>query len=57
MKDFKLSGIGSLYEKKKLILNEVKTNLMIFSLQNSLKSFKSLFLIWCDRLPIYGNVN
>ena len=27
-----------------------------FSLQNSLQSFESLFLIWCERLPIYGNL-
>ena len=27
-----------------------------FSLQNSLQSFNSLFLIWCERLPIYGNL-
>ena len=25
-----------------------------FSLQNSSQSFKSLLLIWCERLPIYG---
>ena len=54
--DFKSSGIGSLYEKKK-VLNELITNLMLkFSLQNLLQSFKSLFLIWCERLPIYGNL-
>ena len=56
-KDFKSSGIGSLYEKWFLILNEVKTNLMLtFPLQNSLQRFESLFLVWCDRLPIYGNL-
>ena len=27
-----------------------------FSLQNSLQSFKSLFLIWCERSPIYDNL-
>ena len=47
-KDFKSSGIGSLYEKQFLILNELKTSLMLkLSLQNFLQSFKSLFLIWC----------
>ena len=41
-----------------LILNEVRTSLMLtFSLQNSLQSFESLFLIRCDRLPIYGKLN
>ena len=56
-KDFKSSGIGSLYEKKILILNELKISLMLkFSLQNSLQSFESLFLIWCERLLIYGNL-
>ena len=35
-KDFKSSGIESLYEKQFLILNKVKTSLMLtFSLQNS----------------------
>ena len=39
-KDFKSLGIGSLYEKSFLILNEVKTSLMVtFPLQNSLQSF------------------
>ena len=28
-----------------------------FSLQNPLQSFESLFLIWCERLPIYGNLS
>ena len=28
-----------------------------FSLQNSLQSFESFFLIWCERLPIYGNID
>ena len=56
-KDFKSSGIGSLFEKELLVLNELKTSLMLkFSLQNSLQSFESLFLIWCERLPIYGNL-
>ena len=40
MKDYKSSGTGSLYEKKILILNELKTNLKLkFSLQKSLQSF------------------
>ena len=57
-KDFKSSGIGSLYEKEFLILNELKTSLMLkFSLQNSLQSFESLFLIWHERLPIYDYLN
>ena len=35
----------------------VKTTLMLkFCLQNSLQNFESLFLIWCDKLPIYGNL-
>ena len=56
-KDFKSSGIGSLYEKYFSILYELKTSLMLkFSLQNSLQSFESLFLIWCERLPICGNL-
>ena len=56
-KDFKSSEIGSLYEKQFLIFNEVKTNLKLkFSLQNSLQSFESLLVTWCDRLPIYGNL-
>ena len=56
-KDFKSSGIESLYEKQLLILNELKTSLMSkFSLQNSFQSFESLFLIWCERLQIYGNL-
>ena len=45
-KDSKSSETESLYEKQFLILNEVKTNLMLtFSLQNSLQNFKRLFLI------------
>ena len=49
------------YEINQIIRNWVfekfKTNLMLkFSLQNSLQSFDSLFLIWCERLPIYGNL-
>ena len=56
-KCFKSLGIGSLYEKEYLIFNELKTSLMWnFSLQNSLQSFKSFILIWCERLPIYGNL-
>ena len=55
--DFKSLGIGYLYGKCFLILTELKTSLMSkFFLQNSLQSFKSLFLIWCKRLPIYGNL-
>ena len=55
-KEFKSSGIGSLYEKLFLILNGLKTSLMLkFPLQNSLPSFESLFLIWCERLLIYDN--
>ena len=30
--------------------------MLTFSSQNSLQSFVSLFLIWCDRLLIYGNL-
>ena len=56
-KDFKSSRIASLYKKQFLILNKLKTSLMLkFSLENSLQSFESLVLIWCDRLPIYGNL-
>ena len=56
-KDFKSLGIESLYEEQFLILNELKLSLMLkFSLQDSLQSFKSLFLIWCKRLPIYDNL-
>ena len=56
-KYFTSSGIGFIYEKKNLILNELKTSLMLkFSLQNSLQSVESLFLIWCQRLPVYGNL-
>ena len=41
--------------KKNLIFNELKTSLMLkFSLQNCSESFESLFLIWCERLRIYG---
>ena len=44
-KDFKPLGIGSLCEKQFLILNELKTRVMLkFSLQNSWQSFESL--IW-----------
>ena len=54
---FKSLGIGSLYERKFLMLNQLKTSLMFkFSMQNSLQSFESLFLIWCESLPIYGNL-
>ena len=56
-KDFEQSGIGSLYEKQYLILNELKVSSMLkFSLQNSFQSFESLFLIWCESLPKYGNL-
>ena len=56
-KDFKPSGIGSLYEKQFLILNKLETNLMLkLSFQNSLQSSKYLFLIWYERLPIWGNL-
>ena len=56
-KDFKLLGIGSLNEKLFLILNELKISIMLkFSLQNSLESLESLFLIRCERLPICGNL-
>ena len=30
--------------------------MLTFSLQKCLQSFESLFLIWCDKLPIYGNL-
>ena len=40
-----------------LILNELKASLMLkFSLENSLQAFESFILIWCERLPIYGNL-
>ena len=56
-KNFKSPGIESLYEKYLLILNELKTSLMLkFPLQNSLQNFESFFLIWCKRLPIYGHL-
>ena len=51
---FKSSAIGSSCEIQFLILNELKTSLMLqFSIQNSLQRFEGLFLIWCERLPIY----
>ena len=35
----------------------LKTSPMLkFSLQNSSQSFEILYLIWCERLPIYGNL-
>ena len=35
----------------------LKTSFMLkFSSQNSLQSFEILYLIWCERLPIYGNL-
>ena len=38
-------------------MKELKTSLMLkFSLQNSLQSFESSFLISCERLPIYANL-
>ena len=53
---FKSLGIGSLYERKNYY--QWKTSLMLkFSWQNSLQSFESLFLIWFERLPIYGNLS
>ena len=56
-KDFKSSGIGSLYEKSFLILDELKTDLVLkFSLQNYLQSFEICLLMWWERLPIYGNL-
>ena len=49
--------IRTLYEKLFLILNELKSSLILkFSLQSTLQSFQSLFLIWCERLPIHGNL-
>ena len=40
-----------------LVLNELKTSLMLkVSLQNPLQIFESFILIWCKRLPIYGNL-
>ena len=57
MKDFKSLGTGSLYEKQFLVLNDLKTILMLkFSLKNSLQSFESFILIWRERLPIYVNL-
>ena len=54
-KDSKSLGIGSLYAT--LFLNELKTSLVLkFSLRDSLQSFDCLCLIWCERLPIYGNL-
>ena len=47
-KDSKSLRIGSLYAKSFLILNELKTSLMLkVYLQNSLQSFEDLFLICC----------
>ena len=46
-----------LYFICKIILNELKTSLKLkFSLQSCLQSFESLFLIWCERLPINSNL-
>ena len=43
-KDFKSSGIGSLHEKQFLILNGLKTSLILkISLQNSLQNLKVYF--------------
>ena len=54
--DFKSSGLGFLFEKSVLILNEVETSLMFaFSLKNSLASFETLLLLSCYSLPIDGN--
>ena len=45
-KDFRSSRIGFLFEKIFLILDEVKTSLMLkISLQNFFQSFESTFLI------------
>ena len=53
----KSSGGGSLYEKQFLILNELKTSLMLkFPLENSLESFDMLFLICYKRLSICDNL-
>ena len=52
-KDFKLLGIGSLLEKKFLMLNELETSLTLKSFsQNTFQSFECLFLIWYKRLPV-----
>ena len=49
-KDFKLLGIGSLLEKKFLMLNELETSLTLKSFsQNTFQSFEYLFLIWYKR--------
>ena len=59
-KDLKSSGIGSLFEKQFLIMNELKTSSMvIFSLENSLQNslrFFFIIIIYCESLPIYGNL-
>ena len=40
-----------------LILHELKTSLILrFFLQNSLQIFESFIVIWCEELPIYGNL-
>ena len=50
-KDLKSSGIGSSYEKLFLISNELKIDLMIiFSLQDSLQSFESFYLIFVQKV-------
>ena len=50
-KDLKSSGIGSSYEKSFLISNELKIDLMIiFSLQDSLQSFESFYLIFVQKV-------
>ena len=33
-----------------------KSVMLKFSLQNTFQSFEDLFLIWCERLSIYGNL-
>ena len=54
---FKPLGIGSSYEKQFLILNELKASFMLkFFLQNTLESCEIIFLIWYERLSIYGNL-
>ena len=59
-KDFKSLGIGYLYEKQFLILNELKTSLMLkLSLQDFLQIFEKIFLMWFERLPrifIFGKI-
>ena len=37
-------------------ISMIVTLMLKFSLQNSLQSFESLFLRWCERLQTYGNL-